>query len=115
MIGKGELIADVGVQELVSGACSSAVRVRSPHAGRLAEILAGPDVRIRTLGDDLIEVHGPVAEEIGDAALASGIVLHELAPRQASLEDAFMELTGESIEYRAGDGDAAVATGAVAA
>jgi ABC-2 type transport system ATP-binding protein len=115
VIGKGELIADVGVQELVRGASSSAVRVRSPHAGRLGEILAGPDVRVRSLGDELIEIHGVESEKIGDAALVSGIVLHELAPRQASLEDAFMELTGESIEYRAGDGDAVVATGAVAA
>jgi ABC-2 type transport system ATP-binding protein len=105
VIGKGELIADVGVQELVRGASSSAVRVRSPHAGRLGEVLAGPDVRVRSLGDELIEVHGVESEKIGDAAHVSGIVLHELAPRQASLEDAFMELTGESIEYRAGDGD----------
>jgi ABC-2 type transport system ATP-binding protein len=105
VIGKGELIADVGVQELVRGASSSAVRVRSPHAARLGEVVARPEVRIRTLGTDLIEVHGLEAEEIGDAALVSGIALHELAPRQASLEDAFMELTGESIEFRAGDGD----------
>lgn len=115
VIGKGELIADVGVQELVNGASSSAVRVRSPHAARLGEVVARPEVRIRSLGDDQIEVHGLAAEEIGDAALISGIVLHELAPRQASLEDAFMELTGESIEYRAGDGDPVAATRGVAA
>jgi ABC-2 type transport system ATP-binding protein len=109
VIGKGELIADVGVQELVRGSSSSSVRVRSPHAARLGEILAGPEVRIRPLGTDLIDVHGIEAEEIGTAALVSGIVLHELAPRQASLEDAFMELTGESLEYRAGDGAVATA------
>jgi ABC-2 type transport system ATP-binding protein len=100
VIGKGELIADVGVQELVRGASSSAVRVRTPHAARLGEV-----VRIRTLGTDLIEVYGLEAEEIGDAALVAGIALHELAPRQASLEDAFMELTGESLEFRAGAGE----------
>jgi ABC-2 type transport system ATP-binding protein len=116
VIGKGKLIADIGVQDLVRGASSSAVRVRSPHAARLGELLAGPEVRVRGLGTEMIEVHGVEAEEIGAAALTSGIVLHELAPRQASLEDAFMELTGESIEYRAGDGDAlAVATGRMAA
>jgi ABC-2 type transport system ATP-binding protein len=103
VIGKGELIADVGVRELVSGASSAAVRVRSPQAARLAEAVAGPEVRVRTLAADLIDVHGVEAEEIGVAAQMLGIVLHELAPRQASLEDAFMELTGESIEYRAGD------------
>jgi ABC-2 type transport system ATP-binding protein len=104
VIGKGELIADVGVQELVRGASSSAVRVRSPHAARLGELVAGPEVRVRSLDAELIEVYGVEAEDIGEAALVAGIVLHELAPRQASLEDAFMELTGESLEFRAGDG-----------
>ena len=108
VIGKGKLIADIGVRDLVRGASSSAVRVRSPHAARLAEIVAGPEVRVRSLGTELIEVQGTDAEEIGLAAHVSGIVLYELAPRQASLEDAFMELTGESVEFRAGDG--AVAT-----
>ena len=112
VIGKGELIADIGVRELVRGASSSAVRVRSPHAARLGEIVAGPEVQVRSLGTDLIEVRGVDAEDIGAAALTSGIVLHELAPRQASLEDAFMELTGEAIEYRAGDGSVATTAGA---
>jgi ABC-2 type transport system ATP-binding protein len=110
VIGKGRLIADVGVRELVRGASKSAVRVRTPHAGRFGEVLAAPEVRIRQLGPDLIEVQGLDAEEIGLAAHVSGVVLYELAPRQASLEDAFMELTGESIEYRAGNG-AVAATG----
>jgi ABC-2 type transport system ATP-binding protein len=104
VIGKGELIADVGMREFVRGA-SAAVRVRSPHAAQLAEVVSGPQVRVRNLDADLIEVHGVETEEIGEAAMAAGIVLHELAPRQASLEDAFMELTGESIEFRAGDGE----------
>ena len=104
VIGKGALIADVGVQELVRGASSSAVRVRSPYAEKLVEVVAGPEVRIRRIGPDQVEIHGLEAEEIGQAAHVSGIVLHELAPRQASLEDAFMELTGESVEYRAGEG-----------
>jgi ABC-2 type transport system ATP-binding protein len=110
VIGKGELIADVGVRELISGASQSAVRVRSPHATRHGEAVAAPDVRVRAVGPDTIEVQGVDAEEIGLAAHVSGIVLYELTPRQASLEDAFMELTGESIEYRAGDGDALAAT-----
>jgi ABC-2 type transport system ATP-binding protein len=114
VIGKGELIADVGVRELIRGATAATVRVRSPQAARLGEVLAGPEVTVRTLGTDLIEVQGVEVEEIGTAALEQRIVLHELAPRQASLEDAFMELTGESIEFRAGDGAAAPAVGAVA-
>jgi ABC-2 type transport system ATP-binding protein len=114
VIGKGELIADVGVREMIRGASQSSVRVRSPQATRLAEVIAAPDVRVRNLGTDLIEVQGTDAEEIGLAAHVSGIVLYELAPRQASLEDAFMEMTGEAIEYRAGDGDALAAVGEAA-
>ena len=114
VIGKGELIADVGVREMIRGASQSSVRVRSPHAARLAEMIAAPDVRVRSIGTDLIEVQGTDAEEIGLAAHVSGIVLYELAPRQASLEDAFMEMTGEAIEYRAGDRDALAAVGEAA-
>ena len=110
VIGKGELIADVGVKELIRGASAGAVRVRSPHAARLREAVAGPEVTVRGLGTDLIEIQGLDAEEVGLAAHAGGIVLYELTPRQASLEDAFMELTGESVEYRAGD-DERVAVG----
>jgi ABC-2 type transport system ATP-binding protein len=110
VIGKGELIADVGVREMISSASQSSVRVRTPHAARLGEVIAAPEVRVRTLGTDLIEVQGLEAEEIGLAAHVSGIVLYELTPRQASLEDAFMEMTGESIEFRAGDGEPVAAT-----
>jgi ABC-2 type transport system ATP-binding protein len=113
VIGKGELIADVGVQELVRGSSSSAVRVRSPQAARLGTIVTGPEVRVRDLGTDMIEIYGVEAEDIGAAALDAGIVLHELTPRQASLEDAFMELTGEALEFRAGEG--AAGAGRVAA
>jgi ABC-2 type transport system ATP-binding protein len=105
VIGKGELIADVGVRELVRGASSSTVQVRSPHAEELGEVLAAPEVQVRKLGPDLIEIRGVEPEEVGKAALIAGIVLHELTPRQASLEDAFMELTGESVEFRASAGE----------
>jgi ABC-2 type transport system ATP-binding protein len=113
VIGKGKLIADVGVREMIRGSSQSTVRVRSPHAARLAEVIAAPEVSVRNLGTDLIEVGGADAEEIGLAAHVSGIVLYELSPRQASLEDAFMEMTGEAVEYRAG-GEALAAVGEAA-
>ncbi|MBS0548564.1 MAG: ATP-binding cassette domain-containing protein [Proteobacteria bacterium] len=115
VIGKGELIADVGVREMIGRSSQSSVRVRSPDAARLAEVIAAPDVKVRNLGTDLIDVQGLDAEEIGLAAHVSGIVLYELSPRQASLEDAFMELTGEAIEYRAGEGSASTTALAKAA
>jgi ABC-2 type transport system ATP-binding protein len=101
VIGRGELIADVGVQELVRGASTASVRVRSPQARVLAEALAGPEVKIKTLEPTLIEVRGVEVEKIGLTANAQGVVLYELVPQQASLEDAFMELTGEAVEYHA--------------
>jgi ABC-2 type transport system ATP-binding protein len=101
VIGRGELIADIGVQELVRGASTASVRVRSPQAAVLAEALAGPEVKIKTLEPTLIEVRGVDAEQIGLTASARQVVLYELAPQQASLEDAFMELTGEAVEYHA--------------
>jgi ABC-2 type transport system ATP-binding protein len=101
VIGRGELIADIGVQELVRGASAASVRVRSPQAAVLADALAGPEVKIKTLEPTLIEVRGVEAEQIGLTASARQVVLYELAPQQASLEDAFMELTGEAVEYHA--------------
>jgi ABC-2 type transport system ATP-binding protein len=101
VIGRGELIADIGVQELVRGASAAVVRVRSPQAAVLADALAGPEVKIKTLEPTLIEVRGVDAEEIGLTASARQVVLYELAPQQASLEAAFMELTGEAVEYHA--------------
>ena len=101
VIGRGELIADVGVEELVSGASAASVRVRSPQAASLAEALAGPDVVVRNIEPTLIEVRGVEIEKIGLTASKQGAVLYELAPQQASLEDAFMELTGESVEFHA--------------
>jgi ABC-2 type transport system ATP-binding protein len=101
VIGRGELIANVGVQELVRGASAASVRVRSPQAAVLADALAGPEVTIKTLEPTLIEVRGVEVEKIGLTASARQVVLYELTPQQASLEDAFMELTGEAVEFHA--------------
>jgi ABC-2 type transport system ATP-binding protein len=75
--------------------------VRSPQAVSLYDLLTGPGVAITTVGHGLIEVSGLSAEEIGERAAAAGIVLHELAPQQPSLEEAFMALTHDSVEYPA--------------
>jgi ABC-2 type transport system ATP-binding protein len=101
VIGRGRLIADVGVQEFVQGASKKAVRVRSPQSAELRSFLTGPDVAIREVEPGLLEVAGLNAAQIGDAAAANGIALHELTPQQASLEEAFMELTRDDLEYQA--------------
>jgi ABC-2 type transport system ATP-binding protein len=76
------------------------VLVRSPQVTALAELLAGPDVSITPVEDEGLEVEGLTAEQIGREAAANRIVLLELAPRQASLEEAFMLLTRDELEYQ---------------
>ena len=101
VIGRGKLIADTGVEEFIQGASKQAVRVRSPQADELRGLIAGTDVVIRDVEPGVLEVGGLTAEQIGDLAAAHGLRLHELTPVQASLEEAFMELTRDDLEYQA--------------
>jgi ABC-2 type transport system ATP-binding protein len=101
VIGRGELIADMGVEELVRGASNRSVRVRSPQATRLAELVGAAGVSVRSVEPSVIEIGGLDAEQIGLTAAANQIVLFELTPREASLEEAFMELTGDAVEFQA--------------
>ena len=107
VIGRGELIADMGVEEFIQGASKQSVRVRSPQVAKLAELLAGPDVTIEAVEPSVVEVRGLDSERIGTAAAENAIVLYELTPQRASLEEAFMELTRDSLEFHT-DGDGAI-------
>jgi ABC-2 type transport system ATP-binding protein len=101
VIGRGRLIADTTVEDFVRRASSGVVRVRTPQATKLGELVLGPDVTVTTDAAGVLEITGVTAERIGELALANGIVLHELTPRQASLEEAFMELTRDELEFKA--------------
>jgi ABC-2 type transport system ATP-binding protein len=101
VIGRGRLIADMGVEEFVRKASGQRVRVRSPQVERLLGLIAGPDVKVETMGPSVIEVAGLDGAQIGTLAAEHGIVLHELSPQTASLEEAFMELTREAVEFHA--------------
>jgi ABC-2 type transport system ATP-binding protein len=101
VIGRGQLIADTGVDEFVRGASKQSVRVRSPQVARLAELLAGPDVTIDAVEPAVVEIHGLDSEQVGATAAEHGVVLYELTPQRASLEEAFMELTRDSLEFHA--------------
>jgi ABC-2 type transport system ATP-binding protein len=101
VIGRGRLIADLSVDEFLRRASKKAVRVRTPEATRLGELLAGSGVLIEPAGDGALDVAGMTAAEVGEVAAANAIVLHELTPQQASLEEAFMELTQEDVEFHA--------------
>jgi ABC-2 type transport system ATP-binding protein len=101
VIGRGELIADMKTSDFLRRASKKVVLVRSPQAAALAELLGGPDVTVEAGEAGQLEVTGLTAEQIGDAAGANAIVLHELTPQQATLEEAFMELTHDSVEFQA--------------
>ncbi|TFD79448.1 ABC transporter ATP-binding protein [Cryobacterium fucosi] len=102
MLGRGRVIADAPVADIIGGAGSNTVRVRSPQATRLATLLAQPDVTVTAGEQDTLEVTGISAVEIGEQAAGAGIVLHELTGIGASLEDAYMALTQNEVEYRTG-------------
>ena len=101
VIGRGKLIRDESVHEFVDSSSSRRVTVRSPQTADLSARLqaAGAVVEEGTDGD--LTVSGLDAAGIGELAAANGIVLHELWPQRASLEEAFMELTSDSVEFQA--------------
>jgi len=101
VVGRGRLMADMPMAELIAQASSSAVLVRSPQADVLTDALASTDVTVSRTDDGSLEVTGLTAAEIGDRARDLGISLHGLAPRTASLEEAFMEMTRDEVEYHA--------------
>ena len=103
VIGRGKLIADTSVEEFVRRASGGTVRVRSPQASSLRDLVLGEHVSVTSTEPGLLEIGGLTAEQIGETAATHGIVLHELSPQQASLEEAFMELTRGDVEFKAGE------------
>jgi len=101
VIGRGRLIADTSIAEFTQRSTSSHVRVVAPQASELAQLLQGAGAST-TSADNALIVTGLEAPTIGNIAAAHRIELHELTPRRASLEAAFMELTHGSVEYQAG-------------
>jgi len=103
VIGRGRKIADTSTKEFLSQASGNVVRVRSPQAAELERLVAGPNVTVGVLEPGLLEVHGLTAAQIGELAAAGGVVLHELTPKEASLEEAFMDLTRDDVEFKAAE------------
>ena len=101
VIGRGHLIADTSVADFVRHASSNIVRVRTPDASRLTAALAADGVSVRQDGGiEVLEVSGLSAEQVGQTAFANQIPLYELTPEQASLEEAFMRMTREAVEFQ---------------
>ncbi len=101
VIGRGRLLADMSVEEFVRSASKRSVRVRSPEATTLAALLRSPDVEVKVVEPSVLEILGLTSEQIGETAAANRIVLYELTPEEASLEEAFMEMTRDEVEFHA--------------
>jgi ABC-2 type transport system ATP-binding protein len=93
VIHRGKFIAQAAIAELASQA-TARVRVRSPEADRLRELLATEGISVEALDGGVLGVREATSERVGELAAANGIVLHELTPETATLEEAFLELTG---------------------
>ncbi len=101
VIGRGKLIADSSIEELVRASSGSRVRLRTPLAGALVPRLQAAGGTVQPGDDGALLVSGLEPEAVGDIAFTARAPVHELARVEASLEEAFMELTQEDSEFRA--------------
>ncbi|MGW0531494.1 ABC transporter ATP-binding protein [Streptomyces sp. NPDC003032] len=101
VIGQGRLLADTSMSDFIRQNSRSYVRLRSPERERLVDVLRQAGVTAAEARDGALEVDGVASEQLGELAARHQLVLHELSPQQASLEEAFMRLTAESVEYHA--------------
>ncbi|MGI8700268.1 MAG: ABC transporter ATP-binding protein [Nocardioidaceae bacterium] len=115
VVGRGRLIRDVSTEDFIASASANSVRVRSPQAEQLRALLLGPGVTIASEHAGELDVTGLSSDQIGSRAATAGLTLYELSPLQASLEEAFMELTKDSVEYRSHVSDNEFLTRKVAA
>src|SRR5262249_48187521 len=100
VIGKGKLIAQSSTEHFVNRATQKNVLLRNPQLQVVRAPIAQTATHIKEDGDKLT-VSGMASEKIGEIAAANGAVLHELSPQRGSLEEAFIQLTGASVEYHA--------------
>jgi ABC-2 type transport system ATP-binding protein len=99
VIGRGRLIAEAPVADFVAHSSKAFVRVRAPKLAELGRVLTAAGASVATEDDSALAVRGLAEADIGELAARSRLVLHELSPQSASLEEAFMELTAEAVEY----------------
>ncbi|GIH75087.1 ABC transporter ATP-binding protein [Planobispora longispora] len=112
VIGRGRLLADTSTREFIEANSHSRVRIRTPEPERMRRALAAAGVRVRQAADGTLEAYGTEAARVGDLAAASGLAVHGIGMETASLEEAFMRLTGEGTAAPdSGDGADHRATG----
>jgi ABC-2 type transport system ATP-binding protein len=99
VIGRGRLVADAPIGEVIAGSSHTVVRVRTPAAGELGRLLAPTAQSVRQESDSVLTVAGLTTDDVGELAFATGIRLHELTLQSASLEEAYMELSQHHLDY----------------
>ncbi|RII13537.1 Daunorubicin/doxorubicin resistance ATP-binding protein DrrA [Streptomyces sp. YIM 130001] len=103
IIGRGRLLADTTVDAFVRASGADTVRVVTPEPTALAQHLTAPGISVTPTGPDTLEIHGTNGEHIGRTAATHHIPVFELTPQTTSLEQAFMDLTRDSVEYQAAE------------
>jgi ABC-2 type transport system ATP-binding protein len=101
VIGRGKLIADTTIDKFIAENSTGTVKVRTPQVDALAQAVAAAGGTATSGGDETLVVQGMTTDQVGDVAFGAGVRLHELSSHRASLEQAFMELTADSVEYQA--------------
>jgi ABC-2 type transport system ATP-binding protein len=101
VIGRGRLIADTSVSDLVAATSANRVTIRTPTPWQVMTLLAGAGATVASTGQDTLTVIGLPAPRIADLIAERGLRLHELAPQPTSLEEAYMELTKDAVDYQA--------------
>jgi ABC-2 type transport system ATP-binding protein len=100
VIGRGKLLADTTTAQFLESNARQDVLIRSPRPADLRELIAARGASVTPQDDGALVVTGMDAASIGDLAAEHGIAVHALVPRTASLEEAYLDITGESVEYR---------------
>ncbi|MFD4444491.1 ABC transporter ATP-binding protein [Nocardia sp. NPDC058519] len=113
VIGRGQLMFDGSTQEFIDRASEQSVRVRSPQLDQLRSLLTSHGMTVKEDGDAALIIAGVTSDEVGKVAGTNNVTLYELAPQSASLEEAFMRMTGGAVEYHGESFDHQVMGGAL--
>jgi ABC-2 type transport system ATP-binding protein len=105
VIGRGRLVADTGVSELIDAASGGRISLRTAARSEAMTVLANAGATVAVTGPDTLTVSGPSSERVMALLSESGVPFSEVSAHRATLEEAYMELTRDSVEFRAADSD----------